>query len=611
MLVYKVLFAALIGLGHSDLPVHCEMQSIVGEWTLWISKPNNLNLVPSLPLKMDGSKFCSGVAGKPTMSSFLMANQRSSPSNLVGFEDSFTVGLSLTQKVHDPSSASAKRGEYDPHDLLAIKGGQEGQWSMIFDEGFEVRMGSRSYLAISKYTCDADTPKAWCESDKDAHENTDGSVTGWTPVCSETFIGWYHDVDEKTGEVTGLGCWYGKRKPGPAPKYLLEPLSISFAQERRLRSSSKSLGPDTVHNSCDIDEGIEHVIDINAIPKNFNWREQYKEYNWDSPITVQGDCGSCYSVAATYALQARANLLLAKEGIREPIKLSVQSVVSCSVYNQGCNGGLEMLVHRHAKEAGIPSSPKCTEYTSGTTGRSETCDASCYADESELVFAKDYGYVGGFNGQCSEARLLRNLYEYGPLTVAVNVANARVGSLDGMPGERAKGRGDTDTIAVKLKAEANMATILSQISADTDLYPYLSGHPAEANKADTVGFLFVRASVVNKDLRKLADVVSKSLKTRGYQGVQMTDAFTLGIHGWEYIDHSIVVIGYGQKPNGSKFWSIRNSWGGYSEYGAFTDLDRGDDLGAIESGAVWVQPDPCRGKLRKILQEHGKLAKYC
>jgi len=34
---------------------------------------------------------------------------------------------------------------------------------------------------------------------------------------------------------------------------------------------------------------------------------------------------------------------------------------------------------------------------------------------------KDYGYVGGFYGECSEKRIMRNLYQYGPLTVALNV----------------------------------------------------------------------------------------------------------------------------------------------------------------------------------------------
>lgn len=599
--------ALLLLFGHSlcDLPVHCELSSIVGDWTFWVSKPNDYTMVPKLPIRMDGSKFCLAQTGHPTMSSDLMTRGRGPPEPTRGFEQSFSVGLALTQRVH----AKTVSGDYDNHELVATEGSQSGRWSMVFDEGFEVHVGNRNYLAYSRYTCAADTPDAWCKSDKDAHENIDGTVSGWDSYCGETFVGWYHDTDPKTGEVTGLGCWFGKRNPGPAPDYLLKPISMSFAQEQRLRSRQNSLGPDVVKNSCDIDEGIEHVIDASAIPKNFNWRDQFKDYNWDTPITVQGDCGSCYAVAAVYALQARANLLLAREGIHEPIHLSTQSVVSCSWYNQGCDGGLEVLVHRHAKEAGVPSQ-ECMEYVSGRLGHAPACEAACFNDESDLVFARDYGYVGGFSGQCSEARLLRNLYEYGPLTIAVNVQNARVGSLDGMPGAQATGRGDTDTIAVKLKGR-NMVGVLQELSTDPAVFPYLSGHPAEASDDESYGFLFVRASVVNKNLKKLAQVLSSVLRAHSRTGVEMTDAFALGIHGWEYIDHSIVVVGYGEKANGDKFWSIRNSWGGYSEYGAYTNLDRGEDIGAIESGAVWVQPDPCKGKLARILRDHGKLDKYC
>ena len=314
-------------------------------------------------------------------------------------------------------------------------------------------------------------------------------------------------------------------------------------------------------------------------------------------------------MAAVYALQARANLLLAKEGIHEPIRLSTQSVVSCSWYNQGCDGGLEMLVHRHAKEAGIPSD-SCMQYTSGSSGQVPQCESHCFEDQSELVFAKDYGYVGGFNGQCSEARLLRNLYEFGPLTIAVNVANARVGSLDGMPGAQAAGRGDTDTIALKLTGHS-MAAVLNELSTNSVIFPYLSANAPETSLDDSVGFLFLRASLVKKDMPKMVGLLKQVLAQNNRAGVEMTDAFTLGFHGWEYIDHSIVVVGFGVKDNGSKFWSIRNSWGGYSEYGAYTNLDRGDDIGAIESGAVWVQPDPCKGKIAKILKAHQKYEKYC
>jgi hypothetical protein len=367
------------------------------------------------------------------------------------------------------------------------------------------------------------------------------------------------------------------------------------------------LVPDNVSNSCDIDEGFEDM-NTKVLPENFTWRDQYKDVEWQAPITVQGNCGSCYAVAAVYALQSRANLLLAREGINEPIKLSTQSVVSCSYYNQGCNGGLEMLVHRHAKEAGIPLE-SCMPYTSGSTGAVPMCVSQCFDDPSELVYAKDYGYVGGFNGQCSEARLLRNLYEYGPLTVAVNVENARVGSLSGMPGHQASGRGDTDTIALKLEGN-NIADVLGDLSRSPSMFQYLSSSGPEVVD-DQTGFLFIRASRIKNGLDEAASVISETLAKLNRVDVRLTDALTIGIHGWEYIDHSIVLLGYGVKPDGNKFWSIRNSWGGYGEYGAYTNLDRGSDIGAIESGAVWVQPDPCRGKLAKILKQHGKFDKYC
>lgn len=265
-----------------DLPVHCEMNSVAGEWKFWTTKPNDSTQVPSLPLAMDGTSFCLGSAGKPTMSSDLMAKGRFSPEASSAFTDSFTVGLSMTQMVH----ARGNSDDYDRHELVARTGAQVGKWSMIFDEGFEVRIGNRSYLAISRYTCASDTPDAWCKTDKDAHENSDGSVSGWQPVCSETFIGWYHEIDSVSQEVTGLGCWFGKRTPGETPAYLLKPVEVSFAQENRLRRLHNTLERDSVKNACDIDEGVEDM-NVDSLPTNFSWRDQYKSFEWETPITIQ------------------------------------------------------------------------------------------------------------------------------------------------------------------------------------------------------------------------------------------------------------------------------------------------------------------------------------
>ena len=59
------------------------------------------------------------------------------------------------------------------------------------------------------------------------------------------------------------------------------------------------------------------------------------------------------------------------------------------------------------------------------------------------------------------------------------------------------------------------------------------------------------------------------------------------------------------------WWMIRNSWNAKLENGGYTKIRRGAYAGAIESAAVWVTPDPCRGALKKILKEHGKFDEFC
>ena len=48
------------------------------------------------------------------------------------------------------------------------------------------------------------------------------------------------------------------------------------------------------------------------------------------------------------------------------------------------------------------------------------CANGCYKNASnhaKLWYAKDYGYVGGFYGKCSHARLMREVLEHGPVAV--------------------------------------------------------------------------------------------------------------------------------------------------------------------------------------------------
>merc|ERR1711974_125109 len=53
--------------------------------------------------------------------------------------------------------------------------------------------------------------------------------------------------------------------------------------------------------------------------------------------------------------------------------------------------------------------------------------------------------------------------------------------------------------------------------------------------------------------------------------------------GWEATNHVVVLVGYGEE-NGTKFWTVRNSWG---EHGFFR-IERGNDCLALESMPISI-----------------------
>jgi len=79
-----------------------------------------------------------------------------------------------------------------------------------------------------------------------------------------------------------------------------------------------------------------------------------------------------------------------------------------------------------------------------------------------------------------------------------------------------------------------------------------------------------------------------------------------GINSWEYVDHAVVVVGWGENDAGQKYWIVRNSWGpswGPDNTG-FAYIRRGDDEMGSETQVTFADPDFIRGRGYSILKSH-------
>jgi cathepsin C len=126
----------------------------------------------------------------------------------------------------------------------------------------------------------------------------------------------------------------------------------------------------------------------------------------------QGHCGSCYAVATLNMLEARLRI---KHEINE--KLSLNHILKCSVYNQGCDGGYSYLVMKFANE--LEMIPEKCENNSDDGGE-YNCNKLCneVKDQKRIYKVKDYKYLGGSYGKCSEELLMKELMENGPIVVS-------------------------------------------------------------------------------------------------------------------------------------------------------------------------------------------------
>ena len=425
-----------------DLPVHCLKSQIVGEWSFTLGK--------TIKLSSPSEKYsftCEHAIPSHESTSYLTNDkkdklQKEKVINVSFFKDNtFTSSNNIT-----------------------------GKWTMIYDEGFEFVMSdNEKYFVFSKYDKKQTPGSKWtsyCHStllgwfykgdhwgcfygnkkNVDLSQATNGEVENkqfyvqpsgsalknfrFSQTTVQDFINVFAEFRDHAKYVSMINnanfAWKAKHYS------VLNGKSIGQIKEL-IHGKKFYIGntPFIKQNGNFMQNGIKGLelkaqpsngehLNSNAqtitLPKHFNW------LNHISEARQQGNCGSCYAMSFISALEARfrikyeTQLKSYKNYFGDDLKkfsLSVNHVIKCSYYNQGCDGGYSYLVGKFFNEFEVyldqcfdASKNQCTQY--------------CKEEELNNIHlgVSDYYYVGGAYGKSNEKNIMRDLYLNGPLTIS-------------------------------------------------------------------------------------------------------------------------------------------------------------------------------------------------
>lgn len=373
------LLMLLVAVAKGDTPANCMYEDIRGTWTFGLGDSGQFNAID-----------CS----------------------------QFQITSNYVVKLDYPNVASDANGN-------------QGTWTMIYNQGFEVRINNQVFFAFSSYS------------------NT-------TSYCDQTENGWYHNWDV-LNYPNSWGCYVGQKSSSVEPRDFSFLPSSSHEESRKSKKfvndkeminhinsvqnywvaaeysefekytigeMEKRAGiyahefkqyKSQLLNSVNFPLSEQKANEINQqitdIPSDFDWRN-VNNSSYVSPVRDQGQCGSCYAFSSMGALEGRFRV--ASNNALTPI-FSPQEIVSCSAYAQGCEGGFPYLIAgKYAKDFGVIEE-ECYPYQ----GIDSKCNIQC--QNPQRWRTSDYRYVGGYYGGSTVSQMQKELMANGPYSVSFEV----------------------------------------------------------------------------------------------------------------------------------------------------------------------------------------------
>jgi len=517
--------AAYVLPSSADIPVHCLRHEVVGEWRFFLTKPSPARTA------------CGH--NRPD-------KEEAQPARVV--VDGSKAEKELMVMLSEPNNAKVDANN--------------GTWTMIYDEGFEVKAGNQVFFAFSNFTFE----------DKPTRHN----VTH----CGDTMVGWYSNSDRSE-----FGCYYGVKSGETAPTVTPskakkvgtatpdKPLDHK-TQTKKVARINKAIAMMQLgwkarvmpqYNGQTMKQvngyaGIQRKVPVHdlhrdmmeqrvleskkersflqlhgrarrmrrgAVPDTWNWAD-VDGRDFTEPVMDQGSCGSCYDASTMRMLTARHKITTNNT---EAVPWSINFPLHCSEYNQGCKGGFGFLTTKWSQDVGlIPAT--CMKYDTEGSCKLE-CDLDKELKGQKRYRAGNHRYINSFYGNFSsgDEEIKEEIYRNGPVV--------------------------------------------------------LSFEPAEDFMFYSEGIY--RSPNSTSKLRKHVDFDQE----------------------WERVDHAVVCHGWGEE-NGQKYWLIQNSWGPDWGEDGFFRMARGVDESGIEGcpEASDVVEDEQNGRqVAALFAENAKHAK--
>ncbi len=196
--------------------------------------------------------------------------------------------------------------------------------------------------------------------------------------------------------------------------------------DRRVRDEFRRRNPDVL---TELRIEARTQVDVVARKTRFDWRDSNKV----TPVTSQGQCGSCWDFAALGAFEC--NYLIRNNAT---VRGSEQQVLDCS--NAGnCQGGWHMDVFKYLIQRGnCPNSAYPYRGEKGTTCKTVT---SPYK-------AVSWGFVARDGRTPPVADMKRALCEHGPLAVVMVATKAFQNYRGGVFNEHSPDKGPTHVVLI-------------------------------------------------------------------------------------------------------------------------------------------------------------------